>query len=69
MEIVTALSLYKVRRAIIEGRTRALSLNDIDNLIAYNAKHEFMPYSTHAVIEGILNGIDSEAAGSNRTMH
>ena len=69
METVSASALYSARRAILEGRASRFYLRRLNDLIAYNATHEFMPYGTVAFVEGLINGTDRAAEGSNRTLH
>lgn len=70
MDMINTADLYIVRQLVLAGKTVKLSLNEVDDLIAYNAVHQFAPYGVRGRIEEALrDGTDRQAEGSRSTLH
>lgn len=68
--IVLTSDLYTVRNLILNGRVQSMSLDEINRLIEFNARSEFIDdYAFERVQEAKRNGTDREAERGNRSMH
>lgn len=68
--IVMTSDLYTVRNLILNQHVRGMSLQEIDALIAHNAKSEFVDDVAYERIQKALrDATNREAGGSNSTMH
>lgn len=69
MELFRMSDLYKVRRALLEGKQTEFTLVEIDQLIVDAHSTDFISSPMREKLERVLNGPYTEAAGSRGTMH
>lgn len=68
--IVLTSDLYTVRNLILNGRVQSMSLDEIDRLIEFNARSEFIDdFAFERVQEAKRNGTNREAEGSGQSLH